>query len=447
MDSGSASKPDGARADGANATGYSGRRVFDHISALTLAQVFYRFVSLVVSIALARYLGLVEQGAYMLVMNYVAVFGSFADLGIANLVIRDMNQDEDDPSGLVSSYLSLLVIVNAGLMAASIAWAVIIGYEARLIAGIGFAGLGSLFVGTTASYYAVLAGNQRMKRVALIQVLNSIAIGACMAIVMFAGGTLLPLTMVAAVTGAISLMLHRHSAVRLLPGIRLSLHPGKAFALLKRGLPFTLHVGLYVILTRIDVLFVKRLSDEVTLGVYTAVTRLTTPLTVVSMVTAVAIFPLVSRFVSEDTALAHRIVLRSMTRLGLIGLAIAAAVTFGAGIIVGILYGPQFAVSAPVLAIAIWYLPSFYFSQVVGDLLVASDKVWSMVWITLSCLALSVAMNLVLIPRYGAYGAAWTTVVCEALRGGAIIFFAMHALGFPRKPARDAHHRTEGRLV
>ena len=446
MATGSATQPGTIRTGQPHAAGYSGRRVFDHITALTFAQVFYRFVSLAVSIALARYLGLIEQGAYMLVMNYVAVFGSFADLGIANLVIRDMNQDEDNPSRLVSSYLSLLVLVNAGLLAASIAWAIVMGYEARLIIGIGFAGLGSLFVGMTASYYAVLAGKQHMKRVAFIQVLNAIAIGACMATVMLAGGTLIPLTMVAAVTGAVSLLLHRQSAARLQPGIRLSLHPGRAFALLKRGLPFTLHVGLYVILTRIDVLFVERLSDEVTLGVYTAVTRLTTPLTVVSMVTAVAIFPIVSRFVSEDAAIAHRIVLRSMKRLGLIGLTIAAIVMLGAGIIVGILYGAPFAASVSVLSIAIWYLPSFYFSQVVGDLLVASNRVWAMVWITLASLAVSVALNLVLIPRYGAYGAAWTTVVCEALRGGAIILYARHALGFPLKPGLEADHRTNGRL-
>jgi O-antigen/teichoic acid export membrane protein len=412
-----------------------GSRMIDNISVLTLAQIFYRLVSLAISFVLARYLGLIEQGAYVLVLSYAAVFGSFADLGIANLVIRDMNQRNADPSELVSSYLSLLVIVNIGLLLASVGWSVVIGYEPRLVVGIALAGLGSLFVGITAAYYAVLAGKVRMRRIALNQVLNTLAIAAGMAIVMLSGGTLVPLTAVAAATGAISLMLHRIPATSLVPGIRLSFHPGRAFALMVRGLPFTLHVGLYVILTRVDVLFVKKLADEYALGVYTAATRLTYPMTIVSMMTAVAIFPVVSRYVYENVARAHGIVLRSMLRLGAIGIAIAVLVTFGASVIIRMLYGSQFLGAAPVLTIAIWYIPLFYFHQVVSDLLVASNKVWGIVWITVACLVLSVLLNLILIPRHGAFGAAWTTVICEGVRCAAIIIYAVRALGFPRPQA------------
>jgi O-antigen/teichoic acid export membrane protein len=413
-------------------------RLLGNISTLTLAQIFYRLVSLVLSVALVRYLGLIEQGAYGLVMNYAAVFGSFADLGIANLVIRDMNQDESDPSELVSSYLSLLVIVNAGLLCASVGWAVVIGYEPRLIIGVALAGLGSMFVGITAAYYSVLAGRVRMKRVALIQVFNTLAIAAGMTLVMLSGGTLIPLTAVAAVTGAISMLLHRRPAKTMLPGIRLSLHPGRAYALLVRGLPFSLHVGLYVILTRVDVLLVKALSTEHALGLYTAVTRLTYPMTVLSMMTAVAIFPVVSRYVSENVAVAHRIVRRAMTRLALIGLAAAALIAFQADLVVRLLCGPQFLDAGPVLAVAVWYVPLFYSYQVVSDLLVASNKVWGIVWITLACLLVGIAINLVVIPRYGALGAAWTTVICEALRGAALIRYAVRVLDFPRREGIDA---------
>ena len=412
------------------------RRMLDHVSALTLAQVFYRIVSLGVSLVLARYLGIIEQGAYMLVMNFVAVFGSFSDLGIANLVIRDMNQQDQNPSDLVGSYLSLLTVVNLALLLISIAWAMLIGYEFRLVAGIMLAGLGSLFVGTTAAYYSVLAGRERMKRVALIQVLNTLVIAAGMGLVMLAGGTLIPLTAVAAVSGGISLMLHRMSALKLLPDVRLTFNTKRAFTLLLRGLPFTLHVGLYVILTRVDVLFVKRLSDPYTLGVYTAATRLTYPMTLLSMMTAVAIFPIVSRYVFEHVSMAHEIVRKAMIRLGLTGLGIALVVMFGADHLVRLLFGAPFRDAAPVLAIAIWYIPIFYLYQVVSDLLVASNKVWGIVWITLACLVLNIVLNIILIPRFGAHGAAWTTVACEAVRCMSILLFARWTIGFPLKDRR-----------
>lgn len=404
--------------------------ILRNVSALTIAQMLYRGVSLVLAIALARYLGVSDQGTYGLIMNYVAVFGAITDLGIANLVIRDMNQRAENAVELVNSYLTLLVSVNTVLYVGSIIIAFASGYSDDVVIGIAWAGLGTLFGGVSAGYYAVLAGKERMKRIAVIQVLITLTIASGFVLVMLLGGRVVPMTIVATAAGVITLVLHAIPARRLVEGIRIRVQFERAYTLLKRGIPFALHVGSYIVLTKIDVVILDALKDTASVGVYTAAARLTYPLTLLSMVTAVAIFPVVSRTVNEERQIAFTLVSKSMRWLFVIGCAIAGiVVTFNESIVL-LLYGDAFRASAPLLAILIWYIPVFYSYQVVADLLVAANKVWGIVWITLACLAVNVILNVVLIPQHGAYGAAWTSILTELLRCIALLSFSRVALGF-----------------
>ncbi|MBL0174501.1 MAG: flippase [Ignavibacteria bacterium] len=406
------------------------RRIINNISALTFAQIFYRVVSLGMSILLMRHLGVVEQGLYGLVLNLVAVFGAFTDLGIANLVIRDMNQERERTAELVGSYLSLLALANIVLVAAAVSAAVLLGYETRVVFAVGLAAVGMLFGGMSSSFYAVLIGRERMKRVALIEIALTIIIALGMAAVMLAGQGLVALAGVAALAGISRLLLFGVPALAIAPGVRLRPDFPRIASMLRRGLPFTLHVGVYVIFTKIDVLLLEKMSDPATLGYYTVAARLMYPMTILSMMTATAVFPILSRHVRENPGLAFRLVRVCMRWLGAAGLLIALAVTFFAEPVIGVLLGPEYLPVAPLLRVLIWYIPIFSFYQVVSDLLVAADRVWGIVWISIACLALSIAMNVVLIPRYGAQGAAATTVFCESLRCVALITFARVSIKF-----------------
>jgi O-antigen/teichoic acid export membrane protein len=406
------------------------RRILNNVSALTFAQIIYRVVSLGMSIALARYLGVAEQGRYGLVLNFVAVFGAFTDLGIANLVIRDMNQQRDRAAELVGSYLSLLAVANTLLVVAAIGTGILLGYETRIIIAVAFASAGMLFGGMSSAFYATLIGRERMKRVAVLEIALTFIIAAGMALVMITGQGLIALSAVATVSGASRLLLFGIPALTMVRGVRLRPDLPRILAMLKRGLPFTLHVGIYVVFTKLDVLLLDRMADTVTLGMYTAASRLTYPLTILSMMTATAVFPVLSRHVRENPALAFRLVRVCSRWLGALGLGIAVTVTLLAEPIVGTLFGHEYLPAAASLRILIWYIPIFSFYQVVSDLLVAADKVWGIVWISLACLVLSVALNLILIPIYSALGAAYTTIICELLRCAALMIFARVAMKF-----------------
>ncbi len=428
----------GAAASGDVSVAVITRRVFQNVSALTLGQLFYRLVMLGVSILLARHLGVVEQGAYALVMNFIAIFAAFSDLGIANLVIRDMNQRSVAPAVLLGQYLTILLFVNGLLLAGAIGTALALGYAPRTVEAIGLAGLGMLFTGLSATFYAGLAGMERMKRIALSETVLTLVLAGGMVVVMLTGGRLIALTVVAAVGGITKLALLAWPATRLIPGVRFNFSLTRIGAMLWRGLPFTLHAGLWVVLTKIDVVLLDTLSDDHTLGYYTAATRLTWPLILVSMMTATAIFPIVSRTITTNPALARALVRRAMRWLLLLGLCIAAPISLLSGWIVGVVFGQEFLPAADLLRIVIWYIPIFYSYQVVSDLLVAADRVWGVVLISAVCLVVNITSNMITIPLHGAFGSAWTAIGCELLRCVLFIAYAWIAVGLGRRDGGQA---------
>ncbi|MDH7515081.1 MAG: flippase [Bacteroidota bacterium] len=406
------------------------RRIIGNITALTAAQIFYRLVSLVLSIILMRYLGVREQGVYGLVLNFTAIFGAFADLGISNLVIRDMNQDRFDPSRLISTYLTLLVAANVVLFAAAFATAAALGYEKRVTAAIVLAAAGTVGQGVSSAFYAALVGRERMKRVALLEVAATLVVAAGVTAVVLAGGGVVELAGVSALAGFARLVLFARPVLRLFPGIGLVPDLRRALSLLRRGVPFMLLVGSYALLTRVDVVLIEWLSDEFTLGIYTAAARLTYPLTILSMMTATAVFPVLSRCMVDRSGAAFTLVRSTMLWLAAAGLAVAAPVALLAHEIIPLLAGSAYAPAGNVLRILIWYIPILYLYQVVGDMLVAANRVWGVVAITLVCLAVNFALNTLLIPRYGALGAAVTTIACEALRCAGLLSYARFGLKF-----------------
>jgi len=90
--------------------------------------------------------------------------------------------------------------------------------------------------------------------------------------------------------------------------------------------------------------------------------------------------------------------------------AISIGISVGAPLIVR-LYGEQFAPSAPMLAVLIWSEIAIFFGGMFGNALCAAGLERFAVWPMAAGAVLNVGLNIVLIPRWGAMGACWATVI------------------------------------
>jgi O-antigen/teichoic acid export membrane protein len=114
----------------------------------------------------------------------------------------------------------------------------------------------------------------------------------------------------------------------------------------------------------------------------------------------------------------------SLDGLFALALTLAVILQFAGGPLVDLLFGPRFAASAPVLQIHIWAGVFVFMRALLSRWLLAEDLLRFSLVTHLAGAVINVALNLVLIPRQGAAGAAIATVVSYAVAGWLALFIS-----------------------
>lgn len=112
-----------------------------------------------------------------------------------------------------------------------------------------------------------------------------------------------------------------------------------------------------------------------------------------------------------------------------LALAQSVAITALARIAVKILYGSEYEATIPVLRIIVWYTTFSYLGAVRDIWILANGKQKYLPYINLSGASLNVAVNFLLIPRFGAAGAAFASLATQ--------IFTNFILSFWIKPIRE----------
>ena len=83
--------------------------------------------------------------------------------------------------------------------------------------------------------------------------------------------------------------------------------------------------------------------------------------------------------------------------------------------IILLIYGDNFLPSIAMLNILSWAVFLFFINFLLSNILITSGRETINTWNLLGATILNITLNLALIPQYGAIGAAWSTVLCEAV--------------------------------
>jgi O-antigen/teichoic acid export membrane protein len=152
-------------------------------------------------------------------------------------------------------------------------------------------------------------------------------------------------------------------------------------------------------------------------GYYSAAYRVALLAQVVPTAYFTAIFPSLARTYSGGARELPRSDLPALTIYYSLAISIPAClwITQSADSIVGFVYGTDFSPAAPVLRVLAWSAPLVTVRALFRSLLVSSHQESTHLLFTAFTAATNVALNLLLIPRFGIAGAAIVTLACEAL--------------------------------
>jgi O-antigen/teichoic acid export membrane protein len=393
------------------------RRVAAGALMRSVGEVVSKLASIAFYVAIARELGDASFGDFIFGLSLSQVVLLIAGFGTEELISRDVARDERLVQEMFRDVLAVKALLLFGLWLVIAGILAIGGYPLETAIAVMLIGAGVGIEYQAKTYYALFQAREKMQYIAASMVAQRTATSLVGIAVLLAGGDLIAVSAVF-VAGALLGLLSAH---RWMPRVtarpRGPLDRSRWRPLLRAAAPLGLVSILYLALIRLDAALISFLTggDNSAVGHYGAGYRLVDATMFLSLSFGGAIMPWFSRHGPESPV--------SLGRAYELGLKAMIALLVPIGMLYGLfaeplietLYGPDFDDAVGPLRFLAAMTVLFGITTFVSIVLIARDRPREFIRPAAIVLIQNLAFNLILIPRYGASGAAFNAVLSGVL--------------------------------
>jgi O-antigen/teichoic acid export membrane protein len=377
---------------------------------------------------ITRHLGSADFGRYITVVSVIAVAAGLSDAGLLNIGVREYSVREgDDRDRLLRNLFGMRLVVTAIGTALAVAFSIAAGYSSDMVLGTALAGL-ALLVTTFQQTLAIpLSSELRLGWLSTLDVLRQLAMVLAVVALVVAGAGLLAFLAaqlpVALVVLALTALLVRGAVSR-----RPAVAVGEWLRLGRVVLPYATANAVGVLYGYLAVILLSLVSTPDETGWFGAAFRVFLVLAGIPALLVASAFPILARAARDDHARLAYASQRLWDISLIVGTGLAVATLVGAPVAIKVVAGSQFEPSVDVLRVqAVALVPSFVFG-VWGFALLALGRYRGLLIANAAALATSAVVTLALASRFGAFGAAFATLLgdtCLAI-GYAIVLMRGH---------------------
>lgn len=396
------------------------RRVFRNSAIPIASQLAIRGVDLLVAIVLLRLLGPSGNGQYALAVIIWLYVKTISDFGLSLLVTREVARDPGQIGRLVGA-TTVFRWVALGLTLVPTLLYVGVRWERGGIADDGALAILLLLVSIVPASYgeavsSALNGLQRMELAAWINIGVSLARAPAAIVLAATSLGVVGVALVGLVTAAISAVAFQfalHGAYKQRTRWRLPIAEARSLA--HQSWPLLINALLISLFFRVDVFIIQAVRGDAALGIYDAAYKPINLLTIVPAYATLAVFPLMAQRADNPERLAHaqRITSYLLVTVAWVVVVVVSALAEPAiRLLAGTAYLPD---AAGLLRVLVWFAPFSFFNGVFQYVLVATGQQRRIVPVFGTAVAFNLALNLLLVPVYGAFAAAALTVATEAV--------------------------------
>jgi O-antigen/teichoic acid export membrane protein len=391
------------------------RRVATNAALLALAYALPRALTLASAVVAARVLGAATFGLYSTAAALAVVASIAATLGMQPLLVREIARSPAVAPELVATAhaakLATVALMGLVLLATPLLHFPSVVLAAAALLGVGYA-VGA-FVENLAAYFQ---GMERMHVWTQASVLAGVVSGGGAIALVLTTRSLLWLCAAPGLGQAAGLAWLLRSAPASVRRPPLP-SPDAVASLLRRLAPFALAFVATTLYYRLDVLLLSRWRPPAEVGLYGAAYRFLDVTQALALAGAGALLPPLSRGAGRGSVPTPRI----LGGAALAAAGVAAVLLVARGPLVRLLYGEPYAGAAPLLAVLAPAVVPLVVNMFALTLLAAADAMRRAAAAYLTCTACSLALNLALIPRHGAAGAAVAALVSESLLAAGLV--------------------------
>lgn len=192
--------------------------------------------------------------------------------------------------------------------------------------------------------------------------------------------------------------------------------------LLRHAWPLAFSAVLVTLYMKIDLLMIDAFMSSSALGVYSTVINLSESWYFIPVATVSALFPAIMNARKDDQMRYQKRLQNLYDLMSFLSVGIAIVMTFASPLLYKILYKPEYASGASILAIHIWAGVFVFLGSASGQYLIAEGYLKLSLLRTAFGAVINIGLNLWWIPLYGIKGAAYASLIAYAAATFFILF-------------------------
>ena len=383
--------------------------------------------NLLIGLLTARYLGPSNYGVISYVASVVAFAAPIMQLGLKHTLVKEFIQNPDREGRILGTALAMNIISSLLCVAGCIAFVAIVDAGERVtILVCALYSLTLIFQATELTQYWFQS--KLLSKYPSIATLCAYVVVALYklyllvtqkSVVWFAFSNVLDYFLVSVI-----LMVF----YRKVGGQRLRVDFRYGLQMLSRSKYYIIPSLMVIIFQHTDRIMIKLMIDEAETGLYSAAI---TCIGITGFVFAAVIDsarPVILEAKEKDPALYEKRMIQLYAIITCMSVGQSVGMTLLAKPLVRLLYGQAYMKSAQILALAVWYITFGHYGSVRNIWILAEGKQKYLTAINVAGALANVALNLCLIPAWGAMGAAAASLITQ--------FFTNVVIGFIFKPIR-----------
>ncbi|HPD07773.1 flippase [Patescibacteria group bacterium] len=384
-------------------------------SYFTLALVIQKLISLTYFTLYARVLGPADLGKYYLAISLTSIFAIFIDIGLSNVLTREVAKYPDKASNWLGTVLAIKIPLAIITTLAVVLFVNILGYPLLTKELVYISIISMVLDSFTVTFFAVSRGFHNLKFESVSSVIvQSIILVVSLMVFHYGGGVrwlMFSLVLASSFNFCYSLfVLWRYW--------RLPVRPLWRRTWIKKAILLATPFAGYGIFQRayiyLDTVLLSKISGDVATGIYQIPFKIINALQFLPMAFIASLYPALSLYWQENREQLSITFNRAMHYSAIISLPL----TIGGWVVAE----PLVAIFSSSYTGAVWplrlcliALPFMFLGYPIGSLLNACDEQRANTRNMFIVLITSVVMNLLLIPPLGAVGASITVVITNGL--------------------------------
>lgn len=393
------------------------RKVFRNVAWAMLGKAVSMIGVLFVGILVGRYLGPEKYGLMNYVISFVALFEVLSEFGLSNIEIRELAKEPEHRDAIMGTSFGLRMVFAA--IAYVLLLLIVAGteddiYTRKVIAAYGLC-LFAFPFNIARNYFTSIVRNEYVVKSQIARTL----LGAGLKIVLLWRKKSLTWFILAAGFDFYLLAAGYARAYRVQVGRFRAwrFEPRRIPFLLSESFPLLLSGAAVIVYQRIDQVMIKHLVSKEGVGYFATAGMFLNVVLFLPMVLVQTVTPLLVRIRQKDMAAYRRKALEVVGGVTWIAGVISFGIMLFAPWLIDWTYGAKYLPAVPILQVLIWKTVGMALSNSAGSVIIIEGiQKWAVIRNLLGCVV-CVALNWIILPRFGVIGAAWVTLITVTVTG------------------------------